>query len=189
MPAHSSDSRTAVSLTAESVATDAVSSVVTLVYEELRRIAQRQLRAERADHTLSTSALVNEAYLKLAAQTRAAWNDHAHFLAVAAQAMRRILVDYARQHHASKRGGDRQRVTLDSGVIGPADERAESLIALDDALSRLAKLDPRQSRVVECRFFAGLSVDETARVLGLSPATVKRDWVAARAWLNRELQA
>ena len=159
-----------------------------MVYEELRRIARRHLRAEREGHTLTTSALVHEAYLKLADQTRAEWNDHAHFLAVAAQAMRRVLIDYARQHHAAKRGGDRQRVTLESGVIGPGGERAESLMALDDALTRLAKLDDRQARVVECRFFAGMTEEETARVLGITARTVRRDWVKAKAWLYEEIR-
>ena len=164
-----------------------VSSLVPIVYEELRRIARRHLRAEREGHTLTTSALVHEAYLKLADQTRAEWNDHAHFLAVAAQAMRRVLIDYARQHHAAKRGGDRQRVTLESGVIGPGPDRAESLVALDDALTRLAKLDERQARVVECRFFAGMTEEETARVLGVTARTVRRDWVKAKAWLYGEI--
>jgi RNA polymerase sigma factor (TIGR02999 family) len=159
-----------------------------MVYEELRRIASRHLRAERSGHTLTTSALVHEAYLKLVDQKRAEWNDHAHFLAVAAQAMRRVLIDYARQHHAAKRGGDRQRVTLESGVIGPGGDRAESLIALDDALTRLAKLDDRQARVVECRFFAGMTEDETARVLGITARTVRRDWVKAKAWLYEEIR-
>jgi RNA polymerase sigma factor (TIGR02999 family) len=183
MPAQSSDPRATASLSA-----DPVSSLVPLVYEELRRIAQRQLRSERSGHTLTTSALVHEAYLKLSAQTRAEWNDHAHFLAIAAQAMRRILVDYARQHQAAKRGGDRQRVTLESGMIGSAEDRAESLIALDEALSRLAALDARQSRVVECRFFAGMTEDETARVLGITARTVRRDWVKAKAWLYEEIR-
>jgi len=168
-----------------------------LVYEELRRISHRQLGAERAGHTLSTTALVHEAYLKLVDQTRAQWVDRAQFYAVAARAMRRILVDYARRHRAAKRGGDRERVSLDVQNLGEplaeapaaaADERADTLIALDDALARLAELDERLSRVVECRFFGGLTEEETAAVLGVTARTVRRDWVKAKAWLYRAMR-
>ena len=168
------------------------------VYDELRRIAHRQLGRERPDHTLGTTALVHEAYLKLARLERIAWHGRAHFLAVAAQAMRRVLVDYAVARRTLKRGGARPAAALDdvpSGDLIAADAlaaaatRADELLALDDALRRLASLDERQARVVECRFFAGMSVEETAEALDVSPATVKRDWTLARAWLNRELGA
>jgi RNA polymerase sigma-70 factor, ECF subfamily len=177
---------------------DAVDDFFPTVYEELRRIAHRQLGRERPDHTLGTTALVHEAYLKLARLDRIAWQGRAHFLAVAAQAMRRVLVDYAVARRTLKRGGARTAAALDdvpSGDLVAADAlaaaatRADELLALDDALRRLAALDERQARVVECRFFAGMSVEETAEALDVSPATVKRDWTLARAWLNRELGA
>jgi RNA polymerase sigma factor (TIGR02999 family) len=160
--------------------------LVPIVYDELRRIAHRQLRGERSDHTLDTTGLVHEAYLKLSRLDRIEWGDRAHFLAVAAGAMRRILVDYAVARRAGKRGGGRQRVALDDVLI-LADERAEELLALDEALQRLAAESERAARIVEWRYFAGMSIEETAAVLDLSPATVKREWVLARAWLNREL--
>lgn len=169
--------------------TEAMRRVVTLVYEELERIAHRQLAREHDGHTLDTGALVHEAYFKLSELDRIEWQSREHFLAIAARIMRRILIDYAVARHAQKRGGDAVRITLDSGLAGGAEDRTEDLLALDDALRRLARLSERQSRIVECRFFAGMSVDETASALSLSPATVKRDWVAARAWLNRELSA
>jgi RNA polymerase sigma-70 factor, ECF subfamily len=157
-----------------------------LVYEELRRIARRRLQLERTDHTFSTTDLVHEAYLKLAQLDRMQWRSRSHFCATAAQAMRRILVNHAVSRKREKRGAAPRRVALDD-VLLLADERGEELLALDDALSRLAGLDERQARVVECRFFGGMTIAETAEALDLSPATVKRDWVAARAWLNREL--
>lgn len=157
-----------------------------LIYDELRRIAHRQLSRERAGHTLSTTALVNEAYLKLVDETRVAWVDRTHFLAVAARVMRHILVDYARRHRAAKRGGGGQRVDLDDAMIA-ATERAETLLALDEALTRLAKLDERMSRVVECRFFGGLTDEETGDALGVDARTVRRDWVKAKGWLYQEL--
>jgi len=160
--------------------------LVPIVYDELRRIAHRQLRGERSDHTLDTTGLVHEPYLKLSRLDRIEWGDRAHFLAVAAGAMRRILVDYAVARRAGKRGGGRQRVALDDVLI-LADERAEELLALDEALQRLAAESERAARIVEWRYFAGMSIEETAAVLDLSPATVKREWVLARAWLNREL--
>lgn len=156
------------------------------VYEQLRRIAHRQLGMERVDRTLDTNALVHEAYLKLVDQTRVEWNDRAHFFAVAAQAMRRILVDNARRAKAVRHGGDFQRVSLDDQAAAMA--RGESLLALDDALDRLAGLNERLSRVVECRYFAGLTEDETAAALGVTTRTVQRDWLKARAWLYLELQ-
>jgi RNA polymerase sigma factor (TIGR02999 family) len=179
-----------------------------LVYDELRRIAQRQLASERSGHTLSTTALVHEAYLRLVDQTRAQWVDRAQFYAVAARAMRRILVDHARRHRAAKRGGGRRRVSLDladlsepttaggtgAGAVAAVDasvaddDRAEVLIALDEALARLAESDDRLSRLVECRFFGGLTEEETAAVLGVTARTVRRDWVKAKAWLYRAMQ-
>src|SRR5258708_11823449 len=165
---------------------NAAGELVPLVYAELRRLAQRQLRRERPDHTLQSTALVHEAYLRLVDQKQAKWQDRAHFFAVSGQIIRRILVDHARAQHRVKRGGGLQRLALDETIDLP-NERGLQLIALDDALNDLSKLDPQQSRVVELRFFAGLSIDETAEALGISKATVNRDWVTARAWLLREL--
>ena len=167
---------------------DAIAPLVPLVYDELRRIARRQLRNERTGHTLTTTALVHESYLKLAEQTRAVFHDRIHFLAVASQAMRRILIDYARGHRAARRGGDQQRVDLDDATLA-AVEQSESLIALNEALGRLEKLDPRQSRVVECRFFGGMTEQETATALGVTERTVRRDWIKAKLWLYAELRS
>lgn len=167
---------------------DAIAPLVPVVYDELRRIARRQLRNERTGHTLNTTALVHESYLKLAEQTRAAFKDRIHFLAVASQAMRRILIDYARGHRAARRGGEQQRVDLDDATLA-AVEQSESLIALHEALERLEKLDPRQSRVVECRFFGGMTEEETATVLGVTDRTVRRDWIKAKLWLYAELRS
>lgn len=159
-----------------------------LVYDELRRVAHRQLGRERSGHTLSTTALVHEAYLRLVDQTRARWVDRAHFFAVAAGVMRRILVDYARRFRAAKRGGGVQPVDLDQVEVS-LDERSEMLINLDEALGRLAELNPRLSRVVEYRFFGGMTEEETAEALGVTDRTVRRDWIKAKAWLSRELRA
>ena len=161
-----------------------------LVYEPLRAIAIRQLKSERDGHTLETNGLVHEAYITLINQPGANWRDRTHFFAVASRVMRRILVDHARRHRAARHGGAYQVVSLDDvqpGAIA-ASERAEELLALDEALGRLEQLDPRLSRVVECRFFAGLTEAETAEVLGVTPRTVGRDWVKARGWLYRELR-
>jgi RNA polymerase sigma factor (TIGR02999 family) len=158
-----------------------------LVYDELRRIAHRQLGRERDGHTLDTTALVHEAYLKLVDQTRVQWVDRSHFLAVAAQAMRRILVDYARRYSSDKRGGAPTRVNLSDATI-VAEQRADLLLALDEALNDLARMDERLSRVVECRFFGGLTEEETAEVLGVTARTVRRDWTKAKGWLHRVLQ-
>jgi RNA polymerase sigma-70 factor, ECF subfamily len=164
----------------------ALDSLMPLVYNELHRIATRYLQKERSDHTLQSTALVHEAYVRLAEQDLPQWQNRAHFFAVAAQLMRQILVDYARSHRASKRGGDICKVGLDD-----AGDKAEALdvdiIALDDALKSLAEMDSQQSRVVELKFFGGLSIEDTAEVLGISASTVKRDWITARAWLHREL--
>lgn len=165
----------------------AVDRLLPLVYDELRRIAHRQLGRERAGHTLGTTALVHEVYLKLVDQTRAKFEDRAHFFAIAARAMRRILVDYARRHQAAKRGGAAKQVSLDDAAL-VADERADTLLALDEALVRLGELDERLSRVVECRFFGGLTEEETAVALSVTARTVRRDWVKAKGWLSQELR-
>ncbi len=164
----------------------AVNELTPLVYTELRRLAHRQLRRERPDHTLRSTELVHEAYLRLVDQKLANWQDRAHFFAISARIMRRILVDHARAHLREKRGGGAPTLVINEAIDYPERGGLE-LVALDDALEGLAKLDPQQSRVVELRFFTGLSIEETAEVLGVSKATVNRDWVTARAWLNREL--
>ncbi len=168
------------------VVQEGLDRLLPLAYDELRRMAHRQLRGERGDHTLDSTALVHEAYLKLSRLDHIEWRDRSHFLAAAAGAMRRVLVDYAVARKAEKRGGARQRVPLDE-VIVLAGDRAEELLALDEALQRLAAESERAARIVEWRFFGGMSIEETAGVLEISPATVKREWTLARAWLNREL--
>ena len=166
--------------------------LLTLLYPELARIAHRQLGLEPTGHTLSTAALVHEAYLRLVDQSRAQWTDRAQFLAVAARVMRRVLIDHARRHAAVRRGGAPRRVPLEvldhagAGALG-VQERADVLLALDEALERLGRLDQRQASVVECRFFAGMSEPETAEALGVTARTVARDWYKARGWLYREL--
>lgn len=164
----------------------AFDKLVPLVYQQLRTLARRYMRRERADHTLQATALVNEAYVRLIDAGGIRWQDRAHFLAVASQTMRRILVEFARQRGRQKRGGDAIRVTLDDAPE-LAQEQGTDLIALNDALSTLATVDPRMSQVVELRFFGGLSVQETADVLNVSPETVMRDWKTAKVWLLREL--
>jgi len=166
----------------------AAEKLVPLVYEELKRLARRHMRRERPDHTLQTTALVHEAYLKLARQKAVSWQGRSHFLAVASQVMRRILIDHARGQLREKRGGPQVTVSLDDAVVVVSLERSEDLLKLDEALNRLSKLDARQSRIVELRFFGGLSVEETSEVLGLSPKTIKRDWAVAKAWLHAELR-
>lgn len=165
---------------------EASARLMPLVYDELRRLAQIYLSRERLDHTLQPTALVHEAYLRLVDQSRVEWQNRAHFLGIAAQIMRRILIDHARMHTSEKRGGHKSRLSLDEASIMP-EERAADLVALDDALKGLAATDARKSRVVELRFFGGLSVKETAAVLGVHTATVERDWVVAKAWLYREI--
>lgn len=160
--------------------------LIPLVYEQLRQQARRHLRRERPGHTLQTTGLVHEAYLRLVDQREANWQNRAQFFAIAAQMMRRVLVDHARSRHAGKRGGSAIHVTLEEATA-PAEEPGVDLIELDEALTRLAALDPQQARVVELRYFTGLGIEETAQVLGVSPATVKREWTIARAWLRREL--
>jgi len=157
-----------------------------LIYDEVRRIARCQLNREHPGHTLDSTALVHEAYFKLVDQTRVAWTDRSHFFAIAAQAMHRVLVDYARQYRAEKRGGARERVELDDGML-VVEERADTLLAVDDALTRLAQVDERLSQVVECRFFGGLTEEETAQALGVTARTVRRDWTKAKGWLHLAL--
>lgn len=165
----------------------ALDRLLPFVYEECRRIAARQLRAERGEHTLSPTALVHELYLRLIDQRRADWKSRAQFFAIAARLMRRVLVDHARRRSAQKRDAGRALLTLADRHTG-GEERIADLLAIDEALARLGERDPDQQRVVELRFFAGLSVDETAHVLGCSPRTIKREWALAKAWLYRELQ-
>jgi len=165
----------------------ALEQLAPLVYDELRRLANRYLRRERSGHTLQSTALVNEAFLRLVDQHSVKWQSRAHFFGVAAQMIRRILVDHARAHQAAKRGAGVARLSLDE-ALDVGEGRDLDLLALDDALKELAEMDPQQSRVIELRFFAGLSIEETAEVLNISPATVKREWATARAWLFRQLQ-
>jgi RNA polymerase sigma factor (TIGR02999 family) len=164
----------------------ALANVFPLIYDELRRLAQVQLHREPDGHTLSPTALVHEAYMRLIDYTRMEWNGRAHFMAVAATAMRRILVEHARGHRSLKRGGALQRVSIDSVQLG-TEERAELLIAVDEALSRLKEIEPRQAQVVECRFFGGMTEEETAEALGIGLRTAKRDWARAKSWLHREI--
>jgi RNA polymerase sigma factor (TIGR02999 family) len=166
--------------------TAAADSMFPLVYDELRRLAHRHLSRELSARTLGTTELVHEAYLRLIDSTRVAWDGRAHFMAIAASAMRRILVDRARARRSLKRGGKRVAVDLDVAELS-TEERAESLVALDEALGRLRALDERQARIVECRFFGGMNEEETAAAVGVAVRTVRRDWVKARAWLYREL--
>jgi RNA polymerase sigma factor (TIGR02999 family) len=165
-----------------------VDHLMPVVYDELRRIAHIHLSRERRDHTLSTTALVHECYLKLVDQTRAGWQDKAHFCAVASKAMRRILIDHARKRNALKRGGSKQPISLDESEVA-IEEKATFLLSLDEALDRLNELDERSASIVEMRFFGGLQEQEIAEVVGVSVRTVRRDWVKARAWLHKELKA
>jgi RNA polymerase sigma factor (TIGR02999 family) len=164
----------------------ALDRLMPLLYDELRLIARRYLRRERQDHTLQTTALVHEAFIRLIDQQQVSWQNRAHFFAIAAQMMRRILVDHARGQQADKRGGEAPKLSLDE-AMDVAEQQAVDLIALDDALSTLTRLDAQQCRIVELRYFGGLTVEETAEALRISPATVKREWSMAKAWLHREL--
>jgi RNA polymerase sigma factor (TIGR02999 family) len=166
----------------------ALDRLTPLVYDELRRIAHRYVRRERNGHTLETTALVNEAYVRLAGSKNIAWENRSHFFAATAQVMRHVLIDHARKRLYAKRGGDVQHVPLDDVVSDMTTQRADELIVLNEALGELAKLDPRKARVVELRYFAGLSLEETAEVLDVSPMTVRRDWRAAKAWLFRRMK-
>jgi RNA polymerase sigma factor (TIGR02999 family) len=166
---------------------EAREALIPVVYEELRRIARRHLRRERPDHTLQSAALVNEAYLRLVDPKPPEWQNRAHFFGVAAQMMRHILVDHARNRLAAKRGAGAPRLTLNPEIALPEEPEVD-VVALDGALNKLAGLDPKASRLIELRFFGGLSVEETAVVVGISPRTVKREWAAARAWLRLEME-
>ena len=165
---------------------EALNNLFPLVYDELRRLAKHYMSRERANHTLQTTALVNEAYLRLANQSDVEWQNRAHFFGIAAQVMRHLLVDHARAQQYAKRGGGAQRVTLDETAAINSEDQT-TLLALDEALSRLGALDERKMRIVELRYFGGLSVEETAEVLGVSEITIKREWLKAKAWLYREL--
>ena len=164
----------------------ALTALMPLVYEELRRLASRHLDSERASHTLQPTALVHEAYLRLVGQKETQWRNRAHFFAIAGRMMRRILVDYARARIFAKRGGGAHLAPFDEAMV-VSDERAADVVALDEALSELARFDERMGRIVELRFFCGLSIEETAESLGVSPGTVMRDWTLAKAWLRREI--
>ncbi len=164
----------------------ALDKLMPLIYEELRQLARHYMNRERAGHTLQTTALVNEAYLRLINRKQVHWQNRAHFFAIAAHLMRSILVDHARSHAYAKRGGGARKIALDE-ALAVSQQRAADVVALDDALKRLAEIDRQQSRIVELKFFGGLTIEETAEVLGLSPATIKREWSTAKAWLYHEL--
>ena len=166
---------------------EALDRLMPIVYDELRRQAARYLKHERQGHTLQTTALVHEAYVRLIDQAGVRWQNRAHFFAIAAEMMRRILVDHARKRRAAKRGGEAVGVTLNEEVQGSGEQNLD-LLAVDEALTKLAALDQQQARVIELRFFGGLNVEETAEVLGISERTVKRDWSVAKAWIRRELR-
>lgn len=166
---------------------DALPKLLPLVYKELRRLAGHYLRDERIGHTLQPTALVHEAYLRLVGQDRADWQNRAQFMGVSAQLMRRILVDYARERGAAKRGGGAVRIDDEGFELAANSEHSDQVLAVDEALDRLSKLDPQQAQIVEMRYFGGLSVEEAAEALGISPRTVKRDWAMAKAWLHTEL--
>src|SRR5438128_12311402 len=164
----------------------ALDKLMPLIYDELRRLAHHYMSREHPGHTLQTTAVVNEAYLRLINRKRVHWQNRAHFFAIAAQLMRSILVDHARSHAYAKRGGGARKIALDEAIV-VSQQRAGEVVALDDALKQLAELDAQQSRIVELRFFGGLTIEETAEVLGLPPANVKREWSTAKAWLYHEL--
>ena len=165
---------------------ESLNKLITVVYDDLRRQAARYLRRERPGHTLQTTALIHEAYLRLVDQKNVRWQNRAHFFGIAARLMRQILVDHARKHHAAKRGGMDVKLQLEEAMI-ISEGRDVNLVALDEALTRLATIDPRKGRIVELRYFGGLTMQETAEVLGVSLATAKHDWSMARAWLRREI--
>lgn len=166
---------------------DVAGQLVPLIYQELRRIAGAQMGRERPGHTLQATAVVHEAYMRLAGEQEVPWQNRAHFFAIAANTMRRVLLDYARQRHAGKRGGEgAKKVEFDAELL-IADDRLEDAVAVDEVLGRLTAMDPQQGRIVELRFFAGLNVEETAEVMGISTSTVKREWRSAKAWLHHDL--
>jgi len=166
---------------------DALQALTPIVYEELHRLARHYMRRERSGHSLQATALVNEAYMRLADYTRMQWQDRAHFFAVSAQVMRRILVDYARRHNVRRGRGVRHVSLEDVAIVAPVEDAETDLVALDEALIGLTRIDPRKSQIVEMRFFGGLTVEEIGEVLKVSPGTIKRDWRAAKAWLYQEL--
>ena len=167
---------------------DVVNQILPHIYDELRRLAGSYLRRERADHTLQPTALVHEAYMKLIDQKQVHWQNRAHFFGIAAQVMRRILMDHARKHTAEKRGGEAEKLPLEEEILIVSHDRSADLIALDDALDNLAKLDEQKAKIVELRYFGGLSIEETAEVMGVSVPTINRQWRMAKAWLHAELQ-
>ncbi|MDQ6785743.1 MAG: sigma-70 family RNA polymerase sigma factor [Acidobacteriota bacterium] len=167
--------------------TQAIEELLPLIYDELRNLAGKYLRRERASHTLQPTALVHEAYLKLIDQTQVKWQNRAHFFGVAANIMRRILVDHARRTKADKRGGDAEKLPIEEEILVVSNEKSVELLALDEALENLAKLDPQKSKIVELRYFGGLSVEETAEVMGVSAITIKRQWRMAKAWLYGQI--
>jgi len=169
--------------------TEIVNQILPHVYDELRRLAGSYLRRERSDHTLQPTALVHEAYMKLVDQRQVKWQNRAHFFGIAAQVMRRILMDHARKHKADKRGGEAEKLPLEEGLLVVSNESSNQLLALDEALERLAKLDPQKAKIVELRYFGGLSIEETAEVIGVSVPTINRQWRMAKAWLFGELAA
>jgi RNA polymerase sigma-70 factor, ECF subfamily len=179
---------TALLARARSGDSSALADVFPLIYEELRRLAQQQLRREPDGHTLSPTALVHEAYIRLIDYSRVEWANRAHFMAVASTAMRRILVDHARGHRSLKRGGGLRPISLDDIELGNED-RADLLVAVDEALDRLKAVEPRQAQVVECRFFGGMTEEETAEALGIGLRTAKRDWARAKSWVHRDIAA
>ena len=166
---------------------EVVDRILPFIYDELRRLAGSYLRRERPDHTLQPTALVHEAYMKLIDQKKVQWQNRAHFFGIAAQVMRRLLMDHARKHLANKRGGDAEVLPLEEEILVVSHDRSAELLALDDALERLSEIDPPKARVVELRYFGGLSIEETAEVLGVSVPTVNRHWKMAKAWLYSEL--
>jgi RNA polymerase sigma factor (TIGR02999 family) len=187
-PGHPSNDLTALLVSWSRGERSAAEQLIPAVYDELHRQAERAMRREGHTHTLQTTALVHEAYLRLVDQQRVEWRNRAHFFGIAAEVMRRVLVDHARARLADKRGGGATRISLgDAGIAAPAEHGDTDVLALHDALERLTALDPEQARLVELRYFGGLTIEETADALGVSPATVKREWALARAWLRREL--
>ena len=168
---------------------DAVNQILPHIYDELKRLASSYLRRERADHTLQPTALVHEAYMKLIDQKRVQWQNRAHFFGIAAQVMRRILMDHARKHQAGKRGGEAEKLQLEEEILVVSHDKSAELIALDDALQALAAIDEQKSKIVELRYFGGLSIEETAEVMGVSVPTINRQWRMAKAWLYSQLAA
>jgi len=167
--------------------TEVVNQILPRIYDELRKLASSYLRRERADHTLQPTALVHEAYMKLIDQKKVHWQNRAHFFGIAAQVMRRILLDHARKHNADKRGGEAEKLPIEEEILVVSHEKSAELIALDDALETLAKMDPQKAKIVELRYFGGLSIEETAEVMGVSVPTINRQWRMAKAWLYGQI--